>query len=215
MVIDMNEQHLSTVAQIRAFLDGTREVQFDPIGEDSKRYAFIGAVVRRLRYGNLSRVEKGIVMRYLERTTGYSIAQLKRLVGRVRAGETLAKRYAKPKRGFVRTFTPADVALLAHTDALHGTLSGPATKRLMQRAVAVFKDARYARLAGISVAHLYNLRRRSGYETKRRHWSKTRGHGVPIAARRAPSPDNRAGFIRIDSELLSKVVFARLNQAAI
>lgn len=199
MVIDMNEQHLSTVAQIRAFLDGTREVQFDPIGEDSKRYAFIGAVVRRLRYGSLSRVEKGIVMRYLERTTGYSIAQLKRLVGRVRAGETLAKRYAKPKRGFVRTFTPADVALLAHTDALHGTLSGPATKCLMQRAVAVFGDARYARLAGISVAHLYNLRRRSGYETKRRHWSKTRGHGVPIAARRAPSPDNRAGFIRIDS----------------
>jgi transposase InsO family protein len=199
MVIDMNEQHLSTVAQIRAFLDGTREVQFDPIGEDSKRYAFIGAVVRRLRYGGLSRVEKGIVMRYLERTTGYSIAQLKRLVGRVRAGETLAKRYAKPKRGFVRTFTPADVALLAHTDALHGTLSGPATKCLMQRAVAVFGDARYARLAGISVAQLYNLRRRTGYETKRRHWSKTRGHGVPIAARRAPSPDNRAGFIRIDS----------------
>ena len=199
MVIDMNEQHLSTVAQIRAFLDGTREVQFDPIGEDSKRYAFIGAVVRRLRYGNLSRVEKGIVMRYLERTTGYSIAQLKRLVGRVRAGETLAKRYAKPKRGFVRTFTPADVALLAHTDALHGTLSGPATKCLMQRAVAVFGDARYARLAGISVAHLYNLRRRSGYETKRRHWTKTRGHGVAIATRRAPSPDNRAGFIRIDS----------------
>lgn len=47
--------------------------------------------------------------------------------------------------------------------------------------------------------YLYNLRRRSGYETKRRHWTKTRGHGVPIAARRAPSPDNRAGFIRIDS----------------
>ena len=91
MVIDMNEQQLCTVAQIRAFLDGTREVQFDPIGEDSKRYAFIGAVVRRLRYGGLSRVEKGIVMRNLGRTTGYSIAQLKRLVDRVRAGETLAK----------------------------------------------------------------------------------------------------------------------------
>ena len=75
----------------------------------------------------------------------------------------------------------------------------PATKCLMQRAVAVFGDARYERLAGISVAHLYNLRRRSGYETKRRHWTKTRGHRVPIAAHRAPSPDNRAGFIRIDS----------------
>jgi len=43
MVIDMNEQHLSTVAQIRAFLDGTREVQFDPIGEDSAMGACRGS----------------------------------------------------------------------------------------------------------------------------------------------------------------------------
>ena len=69
----------------------------------------------------------------------------------------------------------------------------------MQRAVAVFGDARYERLAAISVAHLYNLRRARGYETRRRHWTQTQGHNVPIAQRRAPSPDNRPGFIRIDS----------------
>ena len=199
MVIDMNEQELNTVAQLRAFLTGTQEVHFEPIGKQSKRYEFIAAVVKRLRYGRLLRPEKVIVMRYLEGTTGYSRAQLNRLVRRARAGKTLVKRYTAPKKGFARKFTVADVALLAQTDALHGTLSGPATKCLMQRAVAVFGDARYERLADISVAHLYNLRRRSGYETKRRHWTKTRGHGVPIAARRAPSPDNRAGFIRIDS----------------
>jgi len=199
MVIDMNEQELNTVAQLRAFLTGTQEVHFEPIGKQSKRYEFIAAVVKRLRYGRLLRPEKAIVMRYLEGTTGYSRAQLNRLVRRARAGKTLVKRYTAPKKGFARKFTVADVALLAQTDALHGTLSGPATKCLMQRAVAVFGDARYERLADISVAHLYNLRRRSGYETKRRHWTKTRGHGVPIAARRAPSPDNRAGFIRIDS----------------
>ena len=199
MVIDMNEQELNTVAQLRAFLTGTQEVHFEPIGKQSKRYEFIAAVVKRLRYGRLARPEKGIVMRYLEGTTGYSRAQLKRLVCRARAGKTLVKRYTAPEKGFARKFTVTDVALLAHTDALHGTLSGPATKCLMQRAVTVFGDARYERLAGISVAHLYNLRRRSGYETKRRHWSQTRGHSVPIATRRAPSPDNRAGFIRIDS----------------
>ena len=199
MVIDMNEQELNTVAQLRAFLTGTQEVHFEPIGKQSKRYEFIAAVVKRLRYARLPRPEKGIVMRYLEGTTGYSRAQLKRLVRRASAGKTLVKRYTAPEKGFARKFTVADVALLARTDALHGTLSGPATKCLMQRAVSVFGDARYERLADISVAHLYNLRRRSGYETKRRHWTKTRGHGVPIAARRAPSPDNRAGFIRIDS----------------
>ena len=124
MVIDMNEQELNTVAQLRAFLAGTQEVHFEPIGKDSKRYEFIVAVVKRLGYGRLRRPEKGIVMRYLEGTTGYSRAQLKRLVRRAHAGKTLVKRYTAPEKGFARKFTPADVALLAQTDALHGTLFG-------------------------------------------------------------------------------------------
>lgn len=33
MVIEMNEQKLSTVAQLRAFLEGTEEVRFEPFGE--------------------------------------------------------------------------------------------------------------------------------------------------------------------------------------
>lgn len=59
IVIDMNEQQLNTVAQLRAFLEGTEEVQFEPFEEDSKRYAFIAEVVRRLRYRRLKRPDKG------------------------------------------------------------------------------------------------------------------------------------------------------------
>ncbi|MEX2496298.1 MAG: hypothetical protein WD448_09430 [Woeseia sp.] len=199
MVIDMNEQKLSTVVQLRAFLEGTEEVQFEPLGEDSKRYAFIAGVVCRLRYRRLKRGDKGVVMRYLERTTGYSRQQLTRLVGRAVRGEILAKRYTAPQKGFPRKFTTGDVALLAELDALHGTLSGPATKCLMQRAVTLFGDTRYERLASISVAHLYNLRRARGYEVRRRHWTKTRGQKVAIGVRRAPTPQGRPGFIRIDS----------------
>lgn len=199
MVIDMNEQKLNTVAQLRAFLGGTDEVQFEPFGEDSKRYAFIAEVVRRPRYRGLTRGDKGVVMRYLQRTTGYSRQQLTRLVGRVVRGEALAKRYTAPRQGFPRKFTTRDVALLAELDALHGTLSGPATKCLLQRAVTRFGDPRYARLAAISVAHLYNLRRAQGYAARRRHWTKTKGQGVSIGLRRPPAPQGRPGFIRIDS----------------
>lgn len=199
MVIDMNEQKLSTVAQLRAFLDGTEEVRFEPLGEDSKRYAFIAGVVRRLHYRRLKRGDKGVVMRYLERTTGYSRQQITRLVGRVVRGEVLAKRYPAPRKGFPRKFTTGDVALLAELDALHNTLSGPATKCLMQRAVTLFEDTRYERLASISVAHLYNLRRARGYEVRRRHWTKTKGQKVAIGLRRPPAPQGRPGFIRIDS----------------
>ena len=199
MVIDMNDKALTTVAQIRAFLDGTQEVKFEPIADEAGRYPHIESVLKRLHYHRLKRPEKGLVMRYLERTSGYSRQQLTRLVKRVRRGEILAKRYARPREGFARKFTPIDVALLAQTDAWHGTLSGPATKCLMQRAVDVFGDARYQPLATISVAHLYRLRRANGYQMRRRHWTKTKGHAVPIAERRAPAPDNRPGFIRVDS----------------
>lgn len=195
----MNEAKLSTVAQLRVFLEGTVEVGFEPAGNDDERYAFIQSVLRRFRYARLGRTDKGVVLRYLERTSGYSRAQVRRLIGRALDGERLKKHYRAPPRGFPRRFREEDLALLAATDALHGTLSGPATKKLMQRALNVFGDARYARLATISVSHLYNLRRARGYQQRRRHWSKTRGNSIPIGQRRAPAPDGRAGFIRIDS----------------
>ncbi len=48
MVINMNEQKLNTVAQLRAFLEDTEAVRFDVLGEDDKRrYVFISEVVKR------------------------------------------------------------------------------------------------------------------------------------------------------------------------
>ena len=142
MVIDMNESRLNTVAQLRTFLEGTLEVKFQSIDNDVQRYGFISALLGRFAYRRLDRADKGVLMRYLARVTEYSRAQLKRLVSRHLKGEPLAKRYRAPAVGFARKFTAADVKLLAQTDALHNTLSGPATKCLMQRAYCVYGDAR-------------------------------------------------------------------------
>lgn len=98
-----------------------------------------------------------------------------RLVRRWLDREVLVKRYSAPLDGFARKFTPTDVALLAETDALHGTLSGPATKYLMQRAFEVFGEVRYERLASLSVARWYHLRHGAGYEARRLHWTKNPG----------------------------------------
>jgi len=92
MVIDMNETRLNTVAQLRAFLEGTLEVEFCALNNDTQRYEFIGTLLKRLRYAQLRRTDKGVVLRCLERTTRYSRQQLTRLVGRARAGIVLAKR---------------------------------------------------------------------------------------------------------------------------
>ena len=199
MVIDMNETRLCSLEQLQAFLEATAEVQFSPSAGEDARYAHIEAVLKRFGYRRLGRKHKGLALRYLVRTTGYSRQQVTRLVRRFLDTGAIAKRYRSPAQGFARTYTAADVALLAETDTLHDTLSGPATRHLMQRAWAVFGDTRYARLARISVAHLYNLRAATGYRARRQRWTKTRPTPLAIGSRRAPQPDGRPGFVRIDS----------------
>src|SRR3989304_9291331 len=105
MVIDMNESRLNTVAQLRAFLEGTLEVKFQPIRNDIEPYGFIAGGLGRFAYGQLGRADKGVLMRYLARITGYSRAQLRRLVSRRLKGEQLAKRYRAPAGGVARQFT--------------------------------------------------------------------------------------------------------------
>ena len=64
----------------------------------------------------------------------------------------------------------------------------------------VFQDQpRYQRLAYISVAHLYNLRRTKTYQRQRCTLTKTRPRAVNIGTRRKPCPNNQPGYIRIDS----------------
>jgi hypothetical protein len=69
--------------------------------------------------------------------------------------------------GFTYRYTAADVPLLAEIDELQSTLSGPATHKLMERALLVFGDVHFERLASISVSRLYNLRGSKPYQNKR------------------------------------------------
>jgi transposase InsO family protein len=69
----------------------------------------------------------------------------------------------------------------------------------MERAHGLFGDARYQRLATISVAYLYKLRQRPSYPHQRQVWTKTRPVTVRIGERRAPAPNNRPGYLRVDS----------------
>jgi transposase InsO family protein len=197
MVIDMNDKQLATLAQLQAFLDGTTPVDFAVAAEE--RYDFIARILERFGYRLLPRAGKGVVLRFLERVSGYSRQQLTRLVKRGAERRPLIKRYCASRTSFARTYTSADVRLLAQTDTLHSTLSGLATKKLMERAFGIFGDVRYQRLAVISVAHLYNLRQRPVYQRLRQVWTKTRPVTVAIGERRAPSPNNQPGYLRVDS----------------
>jgi hypothetical protein len=199
MILHMNDAKLTTLDQVREFLSGTAEVAFTPAADDAARYADIAQVLRRFHYAHMKRCDKGLLLRYLRIVSGYSRQQLTRLVAQFVGTGKIKQHYGAPLAGFACKYSDDDARLLADIDALHGTLSGPATKCLMQRAYDVFDDARCVRLRNISVAQLYNLRKRRTYQAVRVTLTKTRPTTIKIGVRRAPRPEGMPGYIRIDS----------------
>lgn len=198
MIVTLKTHRLQTLEQIRAFLDGTQPIGFQAPQRDAA-YGFITQQLIHFGYRGLTRADKGLIRRYLTKVTGLSRAQVTRLITQYRTTGQLRDRRGPPATPFARRYTPQDVALLAEVDTLHGTLSGPATRKLCERALMVFGDARFTRLAKISTGHLYNLRRSRGYQRLRGPVDKTRTTTVPIGERRKPQPDGRPGFLRVDS----------------
>lgn len=199
MVIDMNDAKLVTLEQLRGFLAGAVDLGLTPTAEPGARYGFIKQVLKRFKYPLQSKAHRGLIRRYLQRVTGYSRPQLTRLIAQYLRSGRLVRRYRATKTSYTRKFTSEDIVLLAELDSLHGTLSGPATRVLLGRAFHLFGQACYERLATISVAHLYNLRAKPLYQQRRVHYSKTQTRPSTIGTRRAPAPEGRPGFIRIDT----------------
>ena len=200
MVIDMNEGQVRTLEQVRQVVAGTQALEFRRAEDDEGRYAWIESVLRRFDYRQLPRSDRGPVLAYVQHLSGYSRAQVTRLVSRWTVGKRLVKEYRAPEHAFARRYTAADVALLAEVDRAMDTLSGPATACVLRRQRDVFGDTRFQRLGSISVGHLYNLRNSAPYRAQRVVLTKTRPtQAATIGVRKAPAPEGRPGFIRIDS----------------
>jgi len=193
----MNDTQLETIEQIQTFLSGTQAVDFIIEGK-ADRYVWIQRTLIRLHYLELSKAKKGIMMRYLGKMTGYSPAQIKRLIKQYREKGRL-ERKQRTVKSFSQKYSVQDKLNLAAMDERHGTLSGPATKKLCERAYTIFGEDKYERLATISISHLYNLRQSDTYRRQRRQFDKTRPITCLIGERRKPNPQGQPGFIRIDS----------------
>jgi transposase InsO family protein len=149
-------------------------------------------------YARQGKASRGLLRRYIEKITGMSRAQVTRLIGRYMAnGRVEARAYRRHR--FAARYTMDDVELLASVDEAHETLSGPATRRILEREYQQYGKQEYARLASIPVSHLYNLRRDRGYRQRRLNYVKTKPTGVTIAERRRPNPQGRPGYVRIDA----------------
>jgi len=203
MVINMNESKLRTIKQIEQFLLGSELVEFKKHGDDTERYAHISGVLQRFDHPQRTKRERGVLLRYLQLTSGYSRAQVTRLIGQWHtnrlAAVPLRKRYKAPKAPFVRRYTALDIKLLVEMDRANEDVCGPAIVHLLKRAYEDYGDSRYARLATLSSSHLYNLRKGSGYRAQRVVFTKTNPVCNSIGIRKAPRPNGRAGFVRVDT----------------
>ena len=199
----MNETRLCTIEQIEQFLSGCTQIEFTKSGDDNERYAHISRVLKRFDYPRQGKREKGVLLKYLQITSDYSRAQVTRLVKQWQSNRLarlpLIKRYRTPATPFARKYTAADISLLVEMDKANEDACGPAIAHLLQRAYHTYGDTRYERLAGLSVSHLYNLRKSSGYRALRIIFNKTHPVRNSIGVRKAPRPDGKAGFVRIDT----------------
>jgi transposase InsO family protein len=193
----MDDADATSLEQIRAFLAGSSPVHFSGQGREDV-YAWVEKTLVRHEYTSLGKPGKGLVRNYLAQMTGLSRAQVTRLIaGYSATGRVKAAVYQRTR--FATRYTAGDVDLLAYVDKAHGNLSGPATRRILEREYGEYGQAAYARLAAISVAHLYRLRNSAAYRKRNTSYRPTRPTPIPIGERRKPQPHGSPGYLRIDT----------------
>lgn len=190
-----NAESLS-LAEMAKFVQASQEIDFD--GQSRQEiYAWVQQTVVEQEYFRQRKKHRGVIRAYLSKVTGLSVPQITRLIRQYRRRGRIAASYRRHR--FPRTYTDADIARLAEADKAHQWLSGPATKRILEREYEVFGNKEFERLAKISVSHLYNLRRSAAYRKRAGRYEATKPAGVTIAERRRPDPQGRPGYLRVDT----------------
>lgn len=186
-----------TAGQIQDFLKGSEGVSF--AGQNKKEvYAWIQSTLVTQEYTRHDKKRRGMIRAFVEKVTGLGSAQVTRLIRTFKATGRVEVR-AYRRLAFPRKYTDQDIALLAEVDRVHERLNGSATRRILEREHALFGKAEYARLARISVGHLYNLRASAGYRKRLAVYEGTKPTAVSIAERRRPEPQGRPGYLRVDT----------------
>lgn len=193
----MDDSQATSLEQIRALVAANEVVRFEGQRREEV-YRWVERTLVRHEYAGLRRPDKGVVRLYLAQMTGLSRAQVTRLItGYQATGRVMATSYQRTR--FPTIYTAADMDLLAYVDRAHGNLSGPATKRILEREYGEYGQAAYQRLAEISVAHLYRLRNTPAYRKRNTSYQPTRPTPIPIGERRKPQPQGQPGHLRIDT----------------
>ena len=195
--IRMDDAEKLSLEAIGQFVTASEDIRFEA-NDRQQLYGWVEEVLVGRQYGQLGKASRGLVRRYIEKMSGLSRAQVTRLIALYTASGRVQVTVYRRRR-FAQLYTRADIELLASVDEAHETLSGPATRRILEREHLLYKRPEYARLATISVAHLYNLRHHQRYRERLLNYTRTRPTAVSIGERRKPQPQGQPGFLRLDT----------------
>jgi transposase InsO family protein len=193
----MQNTEALTREQIREFLKGSEGIEFSAQNR-FELYGWVQEILVGQEYAAQGKQERGGVRAYIRKMTGLSEPQATRLIRKYRQ-DGVVQPVAYRRQRFPVKYTSQDIALLAELDRAHDWLSGPSTARILRREHNLYGKTEYARLAEISVAHLYNLRNSAGYRKLAAKWEPTRPGAIAVGERRKPDPQGRPGFLRIDT----------------
>lgn len=197
MTINMNDDSMMSIAQVKEFLKFESGARFNKTNRD-EAYEWIGRTLGKFRYFSETKRNRSIIKGYLMRCSGYSNAQIDRLIACKRTtGRVCLRERTQPT--FPRIYTPEDIALIAHVDNAESRRTGGAVKKTLSDMHAVYGDARFKRLANISVSHIYNLRGTRIYHSRSLTYTKTNPVQRDIGIRKKPQPYGKPGYLRVDS----------------
>ncbi len=119
----MKLDNLNTIEQMESFIKGSQAIAFAVASSKDERYQLVEQLLRRFAYSRLKRREKGIVIQFLIKVSGYSRQQLTRMI-KSYSQQGRLKRHQKTVNGFERIYTTEDVKTLAELDKRHDTPNG-------------------------------------------------------------------------------------------
>ena len=71
MIISLNETKIRALERVRAVLDGTHALEFTIDSGSQARCEWVESVLKRFRYTELRRPDRGLVLTYLCRFSGF------------------------------------------------------------------------------------------------------------------------------------------------
>ena len=197
MTMNMNDDSVVSMAQLKELIKLGNSATFIR-NNQAEAYAWINTTLGKFRYFRETKKNRGIIKEYIRSMTGYSDAQIDRLIARKKQRGRI-KKHERTQPTFPCIYTVDDIALLVAVDNAEQRRTGGAVKKTFQDMYTLYGDQKFKRLARISVSHIYNLRGTRVYTSKSLTYTKTNPTLVNIGMRMKPRPLGKPGYLRVDS----------------